>query len=73
MKESIMENHIHVLQPVQPLIGMRYAPSVKPYILELTQLSIAVGPGDVSTKDLRTDRVFISVDDKGVISKLHIA
>lgn len=62
-----------ILAPAQHVIGSRYVESVKPYILELTGLYIAVGPNDISTKDIRRDRVFIHVDDSGCVSKLGIS
>lgn len=57
-----------VLEPARHVIGSRYVKSVKPYILELTGLKRAVGPKDPSTKDIRSDRVFIRVDGDGTIT-----
>ncbi|WP_312934429.1 hypothetical protein [Pseudomonas sp.] len=55
------------------LIGSRYVETVKPYLLELTGLSIAVGPDDLLvTLDIRQDRVFIEVDDQRMITELRI-
>ncbi|MBA1191716.1 hypothetical protein G7007_02405 [Pseudomonas entomophila] len=45
------------------LIGTPYIDSVKCYIRELTGLPLVIGPKDPSTKDCRTDRVFIVVDE----------
>ncbi|MFS0825278.1 hypothetical protein [Pseudomonas phoenicis] len=59
------------LAPARHVIGSRYVASVKPYILELTGLSQAAGPGDVTTMDIRSDRVLIQVDD-GQIAELVI-
>jgi len=61
-----------VLAPVRHVIGSPYVESVKDYILALTGLRRAVGPGEPATKDIRTDRVFISVDDDGRIARLTV-
>ena len=62
-----------ILAPARHVIGSRYVESVKPYILELTGLAIAVGPKDITTMDIRTDRVIIQADDEGVIQALRIS
>ena len=67
-----MKNSSELLTPARGLIGMPYAASVKPYVLEITGLHIAVGPNDISTKDRRIDRVFIEVNDEGFISNMLI-
>ncbi|MDO7909734.1 hypothetical protein ACQKO6_07395 [Pseudomonas monteilii] len=54
------------------LIGTPYIDSVKCYIRELTRLPLVIGPNDFSTKDYRTDRVFIAVD-KGMITGFSFA
>lgn len=61
-----------VLAPARHVIGSRYVQSVKAYVLELTGLRKAIGPKDPSTKDIRTDRVFIKVDEDGLINRLVI-
>ncbi|WP_153786734.1 hypothetical protein [Pseudomonas sp. EMN2] len=62
-----------ILGPARHVIRTRYVESVKPYILELTSLTIAAGPKDLITRDLRGDRLIISVDADGFISGLKIA
>lgn len=62
-----------ILAPARHVIGTPYTDSVKPYILTLTGLHIAVGPKDFSTRDLRSDRIFISVDESNFITDLNIA
>ncbi|CAG8869369.1 hypothetical protein PS627_03447 [Pseudomonas fluorescens] len=66
-----MESCIDLLGPVRHLIGTRYVPSVKTYILEMTGMSIVVGPTDPATHDKRGDRVFVLVDE-GFITDLRI-
>jgi len=67
-----MENCIDLTTPVQHLIGTRYVESVKAYILEMTGLTYIVGPNEVSTMDIRTDRIYVHVDEAGNISRLRI-
>lgn len=62
-----------ILGPTRHVIGSRYVESVKAYILELTGLHIAVGPNDISTMDLRTDRVLIQADGDNCITGLVIS
>ena len=62
-----------ILAPARHVIGSRYVESVKPYILELTGLAVAVGPQDMTTMDIRTDRIIIRADDEGVIQALRIS
>lgn len=62
-----------ILAPARHVIGSRYVESVKPYILELTGLAFAVGPKDITTMDIRTDRIIIRADDEGVIQALRIS
>lgn len=62
-----------VLAAVRHLIGTRYAEDVKGLILEATGLRIAVGPNDITTMDIRTDRVIIKVDAEGLIEDLRVA
>ncbi|MDZ5603051.1 hypothetical protein SJI00_09725 [Pseudomonas sp. RP23018S] len=62
-----------ILSPARHIIGSRYVESVKPYLLELTGLQQAAGPNDMTTKDLRTDRVLIKVDGSGLIAELVIS
>lgn len=59
------------LAPARHVIGSRYVESVKPYIFELTGL-YAYGPSEIMTKDYRTDRVSVCVDNAGCISELVI-
>ncbi len=61
-----------ILGPARHVIATCYVETVKPYILELTGLTTAAGPNDITTKDLRSDRVMISVDADGKISGLKI-
>jgi hypothetical protein len=67
-----MENCIDLLGAVRHLIGTRYVSSAKTYILEMTGMSIVVGPGEPSTFDIRTDRVFVKADERGIITDLRI-
>lgn len=67
-----MENCIDLTTPVQHLIGTRYVESVKAYILEMTGLTYIVGPNEVSTMDIRTDRIYVHADEAGNISRLRI-
>ena len=67
-----MENCIDLTTPVQHLIGTRYVESVKAYILEMTGLMSVIGPNDISTMDIRTDRIYVDVDEAGNISRLRI-
>lgn len=60
------------IEQIRHLIGSRYVESVKAYIIELTGLATAAGPNDITTKDIRMDRVMISVDDQGCITDLAI-
>lgn len=62
-----------ILGPARHVIGSRYVESVKAYILELTGLRIAVGPNDIRTMDLRTDRVVIQADGDNRITGLVIS
>ena len=62
-----------ILGPARHVIGTRYVESVKPYIVELTGLASAAGPHDMITRDMRSDRVLISVDADGNIKGLSIA
>lgn len=54
------------------LIGTRYVESVKGYIRELISLPLVIGPKEPATKDYRTDRVFIVVDE-GMITGFSFA
>ncbi|MDF2488358.1 MAG: hypothetical protein K0S77_980 [Pseudomonas sp.] len=67
-----MECSIDLIGAVRHLIGTRYVPSVKTYILEMTEMAIVVGPNEPATFDIRGDRVFVSTDKQGVITKLHV-
>lgn len=67
-----MESCIDLIGAVRHLIGTRYVPSVKTYILEMTEMSIVVGPREPATFDIRDDRVFVTVDEHGEISALRI-
>ncbi|MDO7909735.1 I78 family peptidase inhibitor [Pseudomonas monteilii] len=67
-----MENCIDLTTSVQHLIGTRYVESVKAYILEMTGLMSVIGPNDISTMDIRTDRIYVDVDEAGNISRLRI-
>jgi hypothetical protein len=67
-----MENCIDLTTPVQHLIGTRYVESVKAYILEMTGLTYVIGPNEMSTMDIRTDRIYVHVDETGNISRLRI-
>ncbi|WAB98260.1 MULTISPECIES: hypothetical protein [Pseudomonas] len=62
-----------ILDRARHVIGSQYVESVKPYILELTGLLSAAGPRDVTTLDIRSDRVMISVDANGTIDGLRIS
>ncbi|HDS1737263.1 MULTISPECIES: hypothetical protein [Pseudomonas] len=62
-----------ILAPARHVIGSQYVESVKPYILELTNMTYAAGPRDITTKDIRSDRVMIGVDGNGAIDRLQIA
>jgi len=62
-----------ILAPARHVISTRYVESVKPYIVELTGLTSAAGPNDMITRDLRSDRVIITVDADGAIKGLSIA
>ncbi|HEK1691447.1 hypothetical protein PpSQ1_23360 [Pseudomonas putida] len=62
-----------ILSPARHVIGSQYVESVKPYIVELTGLMSAAGPRDITTKDIRSDRVLISVDTTGIIDGLRIS
>ncbi|WP_313738444.1 hypothetical protein [Pseudomonas sp.] len=62
-----------ILGPARHVIGSRYVESVKPYVLELTGLYHAVGPNDFTTRDIRTDRILIGVDEHGDITGLTIS
>ncbi|MFJ9990852.1 hypothetical protein ACIQSO_08945 [Pseudomonas putida] len=64
---------IDILCPARHVIGTRYVESVKPYILELTGLAAVAGPQDITTRDIRTDRVMIGVDVHGFINGLIIS
>ena len=61
------------LSPCSHVIGTRYVESVKPYILELTGLNLAAGPRDITTRDMRSDRIMIYVDANDRIERLQIA
>lgn len=67
-----MESRINPVARVQHLIGTRYVESVKPYILEMTGLKYVIGPGEIATMDMRTDRMFVEVDGAGNISRLRV-
>lgn len=62
-----------ILSPARHVIGSRYVESVKAYILELTGLRIAVGPNEMHTMDIRSDRVLIQADGDNCITGLVIA
>jgi hypothetical protein len=62
-----------ILSPARHVIGSQYVESVKPYILELTGLMTAAGPRDITTMDIRSDRVLINVDNAGTIEGLRIS
>ncbi|GLH33555.1 MULTISPECIES: hypothetical protein [Pseudomonas] len=62
-----------ILGAARHVIGSQYVESVKPYILELTGLTTAAGPHDITSKDIRSDRVMIRVDAGGTIDGLHIS
>jgi len=57
---------------VDHLIGTRYVESVKDYISEMTGLPYVIGPGEITTTELRTDRIYVEVDEAGNISRLRI-
>ncbi|QCI15251.1 hypothetical protein E6B08_29545 [Pseudomonas putida] len=61
-----------ILAPARHVVASCYVETVKPYILELTGLTTAAGPNDITTKDIRSDRVMIIVDDNGIITGLKI-
>lgn len=62
-----------ILGPVRHIIGTPYVDSIKPYILELTGLAIVAGPRDITTRDFRSDRVIIAVDEQGHISAMSVS
>lgn len=62
-----------ILAPARHVIGSQYVESVKPYVIELTGLKTAAGPKDMTTRDMRADRVMISVNGAGAIDGLQIA
>ncbi|MBJ9974584.1 hypothetical protein IAE35_08410 [Pseudomonas sp. S75] len=62
-----------ILSPARHVIGTRYVESVKAYLLELTGLHLAAGPGDVTTMDIRQDRIIIDADEAGIITQLRIS
>ncbi|MBA1191717.1 hypothetical protein G7007_02410 [Pseudomonas entomophila] len=67
-----MENRIDLTTSVQHLIGTRYVESVKAYIREMTGLTYVIGPDEISTTEIRTDRIHVHVDEAGNISRLRI-
>ncbi|MGE7993728.1 hypothetical protein ACQKPE_22375 [Pseudomonas sp. NPDC089554] len=66
-----------ILGPARHVIGSRYVESVKAYILDLTGLSIAVGPEDPTNcepefETFMKERVRIDTDDNGNICSMHV-
>lgn len=70
-----MESCIDLLANVRDLIGTRYEEATKEKILEALKevgVRIVAGPHDITTKDMRSDRVMVSADDEGIITALNI-
>lgn len=56
-----------IIQQLQHLIGSRYVPAVKAYIVELTGRTRVFGPNDVVTREFDINRITVDVDANNLV------